>query len=170
MRRNVILSIALWCLAAVVGCGGGSTDSNGSSASSSGGPATSSDALSDLDKGPRAAEAPFDAELAERGEKLFQLKGCSACHTFGQKMSGPDLSGVAGRRTAAWLEHQILHPEEMAKGDPIARGLIATHALQMPNQGLSQDEAAAVIEFLKSKEPGAESSDETSTEEEEENT
>ena len=48
------------------------------------------------------------------------------------------------------METQILRPDEMAKNDPIARELIAKHALQMPNQGLTGDEAKAVIEFLKS--------------------
>jgi hypothetical protein len=53
------------------------------------------------------------------------------------------------RRTQVWLEHQILHPDLMAKEDPIARELFAKHALQMPNQGLTAEQAAAVIEHFK---------------------
>jgi hypothetical protein len=55
------------------------------------------------------------------------------------------------RRTAQWMEHQILHPDVMTKEDPIARQLFAQYSLQMPNQQLTQDEAHAVIEFLKHK-------------------
>jgi cytochrome c2 len=105
--------------------------------------------VSKYDRGPRAAEKPADDELAKAGEQFFKDKGCSACHAFGTKLSGPDLAGVTQRRTAAWMENQILHPEVMAKEDPISRGLMATHALQMPNQGLKADEARAVIEYLK---------------------
>jgi hypothetical protein len=47
------------------------------------------------------------------------------------------------------MEQQILHPDVMVKEDPIARGLFAQFALQMPNQGLKPEEAAAVIEYFK---------------------
>ena len=53
------------------------------------------------------------------------------------------------RRTAAWMEQQILHPDLMVKQDPISRQLFAQFALQMPNQGLTPDEARAVIEYFK---------------------
>jgi len=108
-------------------------------------------AVSPYDSGPRAAESPVDEALAEKGEKLFQTKGCTACHAFGKKVTGPDLDGVTMRRTTTWLEHQILHPEVMTKQDPIARELFAKHSLQMPNQKLTQEEARAVIEYLKHK-------------------
>ena len=47
------------------------------------------------------------------------------------------------------MEKQILHPEVMVKEDPISRGLMATYALQMPNQGLTPEQAKSVIEYLK---------------------
>lgn len=150
MKTKAVLLSCL-CLAwALTGC------SSGDSASTDAGGPAGGNAAADLDAGPRAAESPVDAVLAEQGDELFRTKGCTACHAFGQKMSGPDLTGVASRRTSAWLETQILHPDEMAKKDPIARELIAKHALQMPNQGLTADEARAVIEFLKSKEAPSE--------------
>lgn len=140
------LTIGVLALLAANGCGGagerGDTDAGGAT------PPTGSR----YDAGPRAAEGPVDHELAEKGEQLFKDKGCSACHAFGTKMSGPDLAGVASRRTAEWMKQQILHPDVMTKEDPIARELMAAHALQMPNQGLTPEEADAVIEFLKSKE------------------
>jgi cytochrome c551/c552 len=134
-------------VASVAGCGKGADQAEPGAASGSG--AAAVPAVSKYDSGPRAGEAPVDEALAEKGEALFKAKGCSACHAFGQKLSGPDLQGVSTRRTAAWMENQILHPDVMAKEDPIARELFMKHALQMPNQGLTPDEARAVIEYLK---------------------
>jgi cytochrome c len=73
-------------------------------------------------------------------------------------MSGPDLKGVSMRRTAEWMEHQILEPEVMVKEDPIARGLFAQYALQMTNQHLTPAEAKAVIEYLKHQDQEADES------------
>lgn len=109
---------------------------------------------SKLDHGPRAAEAPVSEELVEQGETLFKDKGCSACHMFGKRLTGPDLAGVTQRRTAQWIENQILHPDKMTKEDPIARKLFAEFALQMPNQGLTEAQARSVIEYFKSKDRG----------------
>jgi mono/diheme cytochrome c family protein len=115
----------------------------------------------DLDQGPRAAATGADEAKAKIGEGLFQTKGCSACHGFGKRVSCPDLLGVSQRRTAKWMESQILHPDVMTKQDPIARQLFAQYSLQMPKQGLTEDEARAVIEFLKHKDHEAGEKSET---------
>ena len=47
------------------------------------------------------------------------------------------------------MENQILHPDVMVKTDPISHALFAQFALQMPNQGLTPDQAKQVIEYLK---------------------
>jgi cytochrome c2 len=142
MNRIVAGLVVVTAVIALAGCG---AKDGGSNAAAAKPPASGSK----YDSGPRAAESPVNDELAEQGEKVFQLKGCSACHTFGKKMSGPDLAGVTMRRTAAWMEQQILHPDVMVKEDPISRKLMAEMALAMPNQGLTQEEARAVIEYLK---------------------
>ena len=148
MRRGGWATV---CCAVVLlaGCGGKkATDQSQASTST---PTSGTAAASRYDSGPRAAEAPVDEAQAERGEKLFQAKGCSACHGFGRRISCPDLNGVTMRRTALWMENQILHPDKMVKEDPIAHQLFAQFSLQMPNQGLTPDEARAVIQFLKHK-------------------
>jgi mono/diheme cytochrome c family protein len=156
MKRLALIVVPLGLALALAGCGGKTDSSSGTQAASST-PAASGGvaATSAYDAGPRAGESAVDEERAEAGAKLFQTKGCSACHTFGKKMSGPDLQGVSMRRTALWMENQILHPEVMTKTDPISHALFATMALQMPNQGLTQDEARSVIEFLKKKDHAA---------------
>lgn len=155
MRFLPILLIALGFAAA--GCGGAkdaSSENSGSpnasvASGAAGGAATGLPA--GLDEGPRASESPVDEELAEKGEELFKTKACSACHSFGAKATGPDLAGVSTRRTSKWIASQILHPDLMVKSDPIARELFAKHALQMPNQGLTEAEARSVIEYFKHK-------------------
>lgn len=140
----------------LVGCSKGSGGSGGSAATPSAGASSPSGsstmaATSQYDAGPRAGEQPIDESKVKQGEALFQSKGCSACHGFGRRISCPDLDGVTMRRTAQWMEQQILHPEVMTKQDPIAHQLFAQYSLQMPNQGVKPEEAQALIEFLKHK-------------------
>ncbi len=106
---------------------------------------------SKYDAGPRAGEAPVNGGLAAKGERLFQSKGCAVCHGFGKKITCPDLVGVSMRRTATWMEQQILHPEVMVKEDPISRDLKKDYPLPMTNQNVKPEEARALIEFLKRK-------------------
>jgi mono/diheme cytochrome c family protein len=152
----LIRTTLLIALLTLAGCGGEKA-SDSAAASTPAAPAASSTGRGavtlppQLDAGPRAGASAADHEASERGEELFQKKGCSACHAFGVKKSGPDLAGVSMRRTALWMENQILHPDVMVKQDPIARELFAKHAMQMPNQGLTPEQAKDVIEFLKSK-------------------
>lgn len=126
---------------------------SGSSAQATSSPASSASpgvaAVSKYDAGPRAGETPRNEEMAKAGAKLFASKGCSACHAFGKRLTGPDLQGVSMRRTALWIENQILHPDVMVKEDPISHALFAQFALQMPKQGLTPEEAHAVIEHFK---------------------
>jgi cytochrome c2 len=137
------MAILAGAVVGLAGCGGGP----GGDSSPSGGAASGSL----FDAGPRAAEAPVDGALAEVGEELFKSKTCSTCHGFGVRITGPDLRGVTERRTAAWMEQQMLHPEMMTKEDPIARQLLGQYAVQMPNLMLKPDEVKALIEYLKHK-------------------
>ena len=150
LRHRAIGGALFGAVLLLAGCGGRKAESDQASATPGGG-AASVATVSPYDSGPRAGETAANEALAEKGEKLFKDKGCSACHGFGRRISCPDLNGVTMRRTALWLENQILHPDKMTKEDPIARQLFAQFALQMPNQGLTQDEARAVIEYLKHK-------------------
>lgn len=141
---------------ALSGCGGNKGSGDNAAAPAAGGsptasaPAAGSETIpAGLDQGPRAGESPTDEARAKLGEALFKAKGCSACHAFGKRVTCPDLAGVTMRRTAAWMESQILHPDLMVKQDPTAHELFAQFALQMPKQGLTPDEAKSVIEYFK---------------------
>jgi len=102
------------------------------------------------------APPPINDELADKGEELFKTKGCIACHTIGKgKLTGPDLAGVTQRRTLDWIENQILHPEVMVEKDPIAKELLATYLVKMPNQNVTPQEAHAIIMYLREKDSEA---------------
>jgi mono/diheme cytochrome c family protein len=164
MRRSIATALILavaWSLL-VAGCGGKNAGESASSPpaagaggspaapeSAAGGGATA--AVSPYDGGPRASESAVDAALAAQGEKLFLSKGCTVCHGFGKKVQCPDLAPVAGQRTAAWMEQQILHPDVMTKTDPIAKALMAQYKLQMTNLNVKPEEAKALIEYIKKK-------------------
>ena len=157
-RLRLFGAICLCAAIVMCGCGGKNSAENNSTppaspppAAAPAAPESATSATSPLDQGPRASESTIDAAAAKRGEGLFQTKGCVACHGFGKKITCPDLAQVPAQRSALWMENQILHPEKMTKEDPIARQLMSQYSLQMPNQGLTQVEARAVIEFIKRK-------------------
>jgi len=167
MRRFVVCVLCVTAPMLLTGCGGKSESPSATQTSASQTPATQAPAAatppastpapsgaattSKFDAGARAGESPMDGGLAAKGEKLFQAKGCAVCHGFGKKITCPDLVGVSMRRTATWMENQILHPEVMVKEDPITIDLKKSYALPMTNQNVKPEEARALIEFLKRK-------------------
>lgn len=92
-------------------------------------------------------EAP-DHELAEEGEELFETK-CSACHKLEERYVGPALHDVLARRTPAYVMNMMLNPQEMYEQHPAAKALLAEYLSFMPNQGLTREEARAVLEYLR---------------------
>ena len=86
---------------------------------------------------------------ADQGKELFD-KQCASCHTLGGGDSGgPDLKGVAGRRAADWLVRVIVEPDKLSAGkDPIQLELVKKYGYEMPNLGVSRDDARKIIAFL----------------------
>jgi mono/diheme cytochrome c family protein len=92
--------------------------------------------------------------LAEKGEKLFRVAGCFACHlepTGSEEKFGPDLNGIGdkkassldfGKRTdlartlPAWLAAKIDAPRSFAQG------------LRMPSYEFNRDDTRAVVTAL----------------------
>ena len=89
-----------------------------------------------------------DHEMAEKGEEIFEQK-CGACHKMGEKYVGPALGEVTKRRTPTYIMNMILNPQEMVERHPVAKQLLAEHMTFMPNQGLTQEEARKVVEYLR---------------------
>lgn len=90
----------------------------------------------------------IDDALAEKGKALYKAN-CTACHKIGSKLIGPALKGITERRSPEWIMNMILNPEEMIAKDPIAMDLLAEYKSPMANQGLTEDEARALLEYFR---------------------
>ena len=86
----------------------------------------------------------------DKGQYTF-AQHCAACHTVGRgDHIGPDLRGVTASRDRAWLSRFIVEPDKViAEGDPLALALREQYKqVPMPNLDLSDDDAAAIIDYL----------------------
>lgn len=91
----------------------------------------------------------IDTELAAQGEAKFNAI-CIACHMVEQRMIGPAMKGIYERRSPEWVMNMILNPDGMLKEDPIAKALLKEYNNAiMLNQNLTQEEARAVAEYLR---------------------
>ena len=91
---------------------------------------------------------PIDAHEAAEGKKVFEAK-CSACHKLGERYVGPPLGGITQKVTPEFAMNMMLNPVEMYTRHPVMKKLLAEFLTQMPNQGLTQEEARAVLEYLR---------------------
>ncbi|SFR34893.1 Cytochrome c, mono-and diheme variants [Robiginitalea myxolifaciens] len=91
----------------------------------------------------------IDSDLAAAGEKLYgQL--CIACHKVGKRFIGPAPNGILKRRSPEWVMNMILAPEIMVKEDPLAKELLQEfNGSPMSNQGLTEDQARAILEYFR---------------------
>ncbi len=90
---------------------------------------------------------------AQSGEETFN-KTCKACHTIGAgKLVGPDLNGVASRRSEAWLMKWTKSSQSLINsGDADAKAVFeANNKIPMPDQILSDADINGVVEYIKSK-------------------
>lgn len=92
----------------------------------------------------------IDDALVKEGHEIFKLK-CTACHKIGKKKIGPAMKGVVQRRSPEWIMNMILNPEEMTAKDPIAMKLLKEFSAPMANQSLKEEEARAILEYLRTK-------------------
>lgn len=86
--------------------------------------------------------------LVAEGESLFK-KTCTACHMIDRKLIGPALKGVLKKRSPEWAMNLILNTEQMLNEDPDAKQLLETYQTPMLSQGLTESEARAVLEYLR---------------------
>jgi mono/diheme cytochrome c family protein len=87
---------------------------------------------------------------ADSGKELFE-KQCSGCHTIGGgDGAGPDLKGVGARRSADWLMKIVTEPDKLAASkDPTQLELVKKFGSEMPNLGVSGEDAKKLVSFLK---------------------
>lgn len=93
--------------------------------------------------------ATLDAAMAAQGEKITQLK-CESCHKMtDEKLVGPGWKGVTSRHQPAWILNFITNTDAMIDKDPKAQAMLEICMVRMPNQNLSDDDARAVLEYMR---------------------
>ncbi|MXV38799.1 c-type cytochrome [Flavobacteriaceae bacterium Ap0902] len=114
--------------------------------------ANADDPMSNKGVGPvKSLEIPetIDQDMAAAGKEIYDSK-CTACHKPTVKFIGPAQKGLLDRRTPEWAMNMILNPEEMIQKDPIAKQLLAeANGAPMANQGLTEEEARQVLEYIR---------------------
>ncbi len=124
-------------------CGGGDkSPETGGTAATGGTESTVALPVDHVDVG------PIDATLAATGQKIFEVR-CTTCHKTGERYIGPALGDVAKRRAPEYIMNMILAPEKMLQANADAKALLAEYGVPMTNQNLTQDEARAVLEYLR---------------------
>lgn len=93
--------------------------------------------------------AEIDQAMVTHGADVYK-KMCTACHRIDKKFIGPAPTGILERRTPEWIMNMILNPEQMTKEDPLAKDLLMEfNGAPMANQGLSEEDARAVLEYFR---------------------
>lgn len=93
--------------------------------------------------------ATLDQTMATDGEAVYGVK-CSSCHkTTAEKLVGPGWNGVTTRRLPEWIMNFITNPDPMINKDPEVQAQLEICLVRMPNQGLTDDEARHILEFMR---------------------
>lgn len=92
---------------------------------------------------------PLDEKLIAEGKPIYELK-CFACHKLtDEKLVGPGWKGVTDRRTPEWILNFITNTSVMLDSDLVAQKMFVTCLVRMPNQGVTDEEARAMLEFMR---------------------
>ncbi|MET3046532.1 c-type cytochrome [Flavobacterium columnare] len=91
----------------------------------------------------------LDLAKATEGEKVSEIK-CTSCHkTTDEKLVGPGWKGVTERRKPEWIMNFITNPDPMIDKDPELQAQLEICLVRMPNQGLTDDEARNILEYMR---------------------
>ena len=87
--------------------------------------------------------------LFKTGFSIYNSK-CAACHQLDNKLVGPPLRKITKKLSPVYIMNYLLNTTEMQKKDPNLKKLIKEYnGVFMPDQGLSREEARAVLEYLR---------------------
>ena len=91
----------------------------------------------------------FDAAMAAEGKKIAEVK-CTSCHkTTDEKLVGPGWKGITTRHTPEWIMNFISNPDPMIDVDPELQKQLELCLVRMPNQGLADNEAREILEYMR---------------------
>lgn len=92
---------------------------------------------------------PINMEMVAQGKGIYEMK-CSACHKLSdQRVVGPGWAGVTNRRSPQWIMNMIMNVDVMLEEDAEARKLLEECLTRMPNQGVTQESARDIVEFMR---------------------
>ena len=160
--KKMIISLALIFFMAlfIFSCGGSGNKTNDASSEPA---ASTTDTATTTATGnpsydPNRGEGKFhdvkvgdklDVAMAEKGDKIYELK-CAACHKLtSERLVGPGWKGVTKRQTPTWIMNFVTNTDAMIDKDPNAQAMLEICMVRMPNQGLSDDDARAILEFMR---------------------
>lgn len=165
--KNIIKSIAVIALLALIGCGGKEEKKEDTSLTIGAKPTTEtkketaptsdvkpSETIDLVNKGVGPIKhvelgETIDQDLAAKGSELFKT-ACMACHKVDRKFIGPAPTGILERRTPEWIMNMILDPEGMTQNDPLAKALLVEfNGSPMANQNLTEEQARQILEYFR---------------------
>ena len=91
----------------------------------------------------------LDIAMAQKGQEVSGVK-CTSCHKMtDEKLVGPGWKGVSERRKPEWIMNFITNPDPMIDKDPEVQAQLEICLVRMPNQGVSDDEAREILEYMR---------------------
>jgi cytochrome c551/c552 len=150
----------LWLSLLVLGCSGGTPSTTTATSQPTPAETVASndttqtvDPMQDKGIGPVTSVTlgPIDDKLVAEGDTIFKAK-CSACHKMDKRRVGPALRGITAKRTPEWIMNLILNPAEMLEKNAQAKALLAEYSTPMADQNITEPEARALLEYLRTKE------------------
>ena len=150
MRPSGVPLVPVFATLLLLACGGDKTEQTPAAAAP---PAGSGLSAFQMEHGIGPVTEPVtlaavDAGMAGEGKKVFEAK-CAVCHKMEERYVGPALGGVTERRSPAYVMNMIMNPDGMYTKHPEARKLLAEYMTQMPDLGVTQDEARKILEYLR---------------------
>jgi len=151
MNRILIITLTLIAsLFLLQACGNGDTDSTTETAE------TEEQGLTEFELehgiGPITERVDvgdeIDGELVTKGRNIYEMK-CEMCHNMEGRMVGPELGDVMERRSPEFVMNFILNPSGMTREHPVGQELLQEYMTAMPFQNVKEDEARAIVEFLR---------------------
>jgi cytochrome c len=91
---------------------------------------------------------PIDRPFAKVGAKLFD-KYCASCHNLDSKKVGPPLRDITFRRKPEFIMNMMLNPDQMIRRHPEIIKLFAQYQTPMAFQNIKQEDARAILEYLR---------------------
>lgn len=158
--KQLMYTAAIAGLFCLTSCGGNTTSSSDATSPDASTNTSAATSTNPSDYDPKRGEGKFNAEnvaigeaiddaMAKKGEEVQGVK-CASCHKVtGEKLVGPGWKGVTQRRTPFWIMNFITNPDPMIDKDPEVQSQLEICLVRMPNQNLNDDEARAILEFMR---------------------